>query len=238
MPYALEGRPTTIHDIGQLVDGEPCYWHVENGLRRLPLCVGYKATTELFGMGMTMQIRGSDAKSRQPVFVVTLHRPHDVGLAIQHMEFVGRTPTEPFMKMSLAINRMDLNVDGMELFGFKDARVQSMLRAIGQPTGLQDRPVTQLLPGAPSTIGARSGGNMFQKMSMTDAVIHTLSQYSYEGLASKPEFSPHWRPPPGWEPRLGEPQLPGQYLRTMDFFFFLLDTTMETLLWLIYIYFA
>lgn len=139
LPISTPLHGTTVLDTGVLSNAQPCVWHVQGGLRRFPIPVGYRATCSAYGHNATLSVEQPRSPGEYGIrFIIKT----DDGST-----YSGTTPTAPFAKWALTLHRLEV-INGMEAFGFTDPRVQAMLRFVGRSTGQVDAPPAQLTPEA------------------------------------------------------------------------------------------
>jgi len=134
LPSHLPPYNTDILDTGNLPEDETCTWHVQGGHLRFPIPQGFRASCEIFGQKIHLDVLSVEQKSNFRLQTET----GDV--------YEGETPTAPFAKWCLSLGRLEIP-NGLEAFGFTNKQVQAILRHIAAPTGKVDTLVAHLEPG-------------------------------------------------------------------------------------------
>lgn len=177
---ALSPHNTVVLDIGRLPsgmgeEGQACMWHLQGGLRRYPVPEGYRARCSLYGgIGATLFVE----------YVAAGHGDERTVRFIMHTDegttFTGATPTAPFAKLALSLNRLDV-INGMDAFGFNDPKVQALLRHVGLPTGNVDSPPIQCLPDAAASPWASQPGEALEDstvpLSLKPDILYGMKTY-------------------------------------------------------------
>lgn len=171
LPIHVSSSPhnTVVLDIGRLPsvmgeEGQACMWHLQGGLRRYPVPEGYRARCTVYGgIGATLLVE----------YVAAGHGDERTVRFIMHTDegttFSGATPTAPFAKLALSLNRLDV-VNGMDAFGFNDTKVQALLRHVGLPTGYVDTPPIQCLPDAAASPWAYQPGEALEESTIPSSI--------------------------------------------------------------------